>query len=205
MNVQEYLDLTEHAVRHFYAGLDDCWQVYEQALEHWDLSRVGKPLTEEEMERARKYVEQAGKYFSLKFSEGTLAGAIFQDAATCIRLFSKNTTIPDDCVGMVSSKAKSAIPFCIGKRLYGLPIGLIIYAARNQYVHLEVDPHQVTTNVFHQLTVAFLDNPLYDLAFDLGNPTIEIYASEILIGGLNWTTYGEFRPEIEELLSSDGK
>jgi hypothetical protein len=204
MNVHEYLNLTEHAVRYFYAGLDDCWQVYERALEHWDLSRVGKPLTEEEMERARKYVEQAGKYFSLKFSEGTLAGAIFQVATTGIRLFSANNIIPDDCIDIVSPKAKSAIPFCIGKRLYGLPLGLIIYAARNQYAHFEEDPHQVTSNVFHQLTIAFWDNPLYDLAFDLGNPTIDIYANEILLGGLNWTTYEKFRSEMEELLNLDG-
>jgi hypothetical protein len=96
MEANEYLDQTEHAVRYFYAGLDDCWKVYERALQHWDTSRIGKPLTEEELERANRFVEQAGKYFDLKFSEGTLAGAIVQVAATSIRLFSKNTIIPDD-------------------------------------------------------------------------------------------------------------
>ncbi|MCJ7622458.1 MAG: hypothetical protein MUO76_03065, partial [Anaerolineaceae bacterium] len=74
MNATEYLDLTEHAVRHFYLGLASCWDVYEQALVHWDISRIGKPLSEEEQLRAQKYVAQAGKYFDLKFSEGTLAG-----------------------------------------------------------------------------------------------------------------------------------
>ena len=178
--------------------------MYERALQHWDISRIGKPLTEEEMERARKYVEQAGKYFYLKFSEGTLAGAIIQVAATGIRLFSTNKVIPDDCTNIVPPNAKLAIPFCIGKRKYGLPIGLIIYAARNQYAHWEEDPHQVTTNVFHQLTIAFWDNPLYDLAYDLENPTIDIYANEILLGGLNWTTYEIFRSEMEELLGLNG-
>lgn len=201
-DIQEYLDLSEHAVRHFYAGLDDCWQVYERALPHWDLSRIGKPLTEEEMERARKYVEQAGKYFHLKFSEGSLAGAVLQVAATGIRIYSTNKIIPDDCSDIVSPKARTAIPFCIGKRRYGLPVGLIVYAARNQYAHLEEDPHQVTTNVFHRLETAFWNNSFYDLAFDLGNPTIDIFANEILIVALGWNTYEIFRVEMEEMLSS---
>jgi len=203
MNALGYLDLTEHAVRYFYAGLDDCWQVNKRALAHWDLTRIGKASTEEEMARARKFVEQAGEYFSLKFSEGTLAGAIFQVAATGIRLFSTNKIIPYDCINIVPPNAETAIPFCIGKRLYGLPIGLIIFAARNQYAHFEEDPHRITTNVFHQLLLAFWDNPLYDLAYDLDNPTIDIYANEILLGGLHWTTYEKYRLEMEELLGSD--
>jgi hypothetical protein len=203
MDAHEYLDLTEHAVCYFYEGLDNCWKEYEQALQYWDISRIGKPPSEEEMKRVRRFVEQAGKYGSLKFSEGTLAGAIVQVAATGIRLFSTNTIIPDDCISIVLPTARLAIPFCIGKRMYGLPLGLIIYAARNQYAHWEEDPHSVTTNVFNQLSIAFWDNPLYDLAFDLGNPTITIYANEILLGGLNWTTYEKYRSEMEELLGLD--
>ncbi len=48
------------------------------------------------MARARRFTEQAGQYFYLKFSEGTLAGAIAQVAATGIRLFSNNETLHDD-------------------------------------------------------------------------------------------------------------
>ena len=84
--------------------------------------------------------------------------------------------------------------------MYGLPIGLIIYAARNQYAHWEEDPYQITTDTYRQLAIAFWDKPLNDLAFDLGNPTIDIYANEILLGGLNWTTYDKFRVEMEDLL-----
>jgi len=199
MEARAYLDRTEHAVRHFYAGLDSCWQVYEQALEHWDMSRIGKPLTDQEMERARKFTEQAGQYFYLKFSEGTLAGAIVQVAATGIRLFSTNDTIPEDCSEYVPESAKSIAAYCIGKRMYGLPTGLILYAARNQYAHWEEDPHKVTANVFRQLSFAFRDNLTYDLAFEIGNPSINIYANEILLGGLNWTTYERYRQEMEEL------
>lgn len=204
MDASEYLDLTEHAVRHFYVGLDSCWQVYERALEHWDISRIGKPLTDDEKEKARKYAEESGKYFCLKFSEGTLAGAITQVAATGIRLFSTISEVPNDCIEIVPPKAKTVIPFCIGERKYGLPIGLIIYASRNQYAHWEEDPHKVTTKVFQQLTLAYRNNPLFDLAYDLGNPTIDIYANEILLGGLGWSTYDRYRSEMEKLLTING-
>ena len=96
MDAREYLDMTENAVRHFYAGLDSCWKVYERALEHW-----------------------------------------------------------------------------------------------------EEDPHKVTASVFRQLVLTFWNNPLYDLAYDLGNPTIDIYANEILLSGLGWATYEKFRSELE--------
>ncbi len=200
MRPSEYLDLTEHAVRHFYAGLRSCWEVYERALEHWDMSRIGMPLTPEESERARRYVEQAGKYFYLKFSEATLAGAITQVATTGIRVFSKCASIPGDCLDIVSPKAKAAIRYCIGRRMYGLPVGLILYAARNQYAHWESDPFDVTRNVFRKLATSFRDNLIYDLAFDLENPTIDIYANEILLGALHWTTYEKYKEEMEALI-----
>jgi len=43
----------------------------------------------------------------------------------------------------------------------------------------------------------FWNNPTYDLTYDLGNPTIDIYVNEILLGGLNWTTYDKSRAEME--------
>ncbi len=60
----------------------------------------------------------------------------------------------------------------------------------------------MTKNVFNQLTLAFYSNMFYDLAFDLGNPTINIYANEILLGALHWDTYDIYLQEMQELLSA---
>jgi hypothetical protein len=49
---------------------------------------------------------------------------------------------------------------------------------------------------------AFADNPFSDLAFDLGNPTINIYASEILLTALGWTTYVAYLANMKELLAA---
>lgn len=58
----------------------------------------------------------------------------------------------------------------------------------------------LTQSQLNDLSAAFLNNPLSDLAFDLGNPTIPIYASEILLSALGWNSYEKYLIEMTELL-----
>ena len=197
----EYVRQTEHAVRQFYDGLASCWSYYERALQHWDVSKIGQPLTPERKADLDKYLELAGKYFDLKFAEGTFAGSILQVAAVGIRFFSRNQSIPKSCVGLVPPEAKRAIPFCVGRELYDLPVGLIIYAARHQYNHWDDEPYEVTRTVFGALSRSFERDMLYDLAFDVGNPSITVYANEVLLGALGWLRYDQYESEMRSLLS----
>jgi hypothetical protein len=198
--LDEYLRRTEHAVRHLYAGLDSCWAYYRQALTHWDISKVGEPMTPESRAELERYLELAGRYFDLKFSEATFAGSILQVAAIAIRRFSSNTVVPGTCLALVPPKAKGAIPFCVGRQVHGIPAGLIVYAARNQYNHWDDEPWEATRRVFDALCAAFYSNPLYDLAFDLGNPSITIHANEVLLGALRWRNYEQYDAEIRDML-----
>ena len=160
-------------------------------------------MTPERKERIERYLSKANEYFSLKFSEAMFAGAILQAAYTAIRLYSRNAAIPDDCAALVRPSQKTAIPFCIGKVRHGVRTGLIVYAGRNQYNHwIDEEPHDVTKQVFAALTAAFNDNMLYDLAFELSNPSINIYAGEILLGGLGWRTYDRYVSEMISLLGA---
>ena len=198
----EYFRQTEHAVKNSYAGLDSCWQYYQQALQHWDIRQVGQPMTPERKAALDHYLERAGKYFDLKFSEAMFAGAILQVAYIAIRIYSGNTSIPVNCSGFVRPSQKSAIPFCIGKAQYGIPTGLIVYAARNQYSHWDDEQaHEVTKNVFDALSVAFNQNVLSDLAFELSNPTINVYANEVLLVVLGWKSYDTYLEEMKSLLT----
>lgn len=200
---EEYLLQTEHAVRHLYAGLASCWDYYQKALEHWDMSKIDQPKTPENMAALNRYLELAKKYFDLKFSEGAFAGSILQIAAMGIRYFSRNESIPESCRGIVPAEAKQAIPFCIGRELYGLPIGLIIYAARNQYNHWDDEyPHKITADVFAVLSRSFEEDIFNDLAFSLSNPSITVYANEVLLIALSWTTYEKYLLEMKALLSN---
>lgn len=174
--LNDYLGKTEHATKHLYAGLDSCREFYAQAQKHWNITQLNEPLTSERKAALDQYLQLAGKYFALKFSEAMFAGGILQMAYTAIRLYSRNSLVPKNCVTIVGTK-KSVLPFCIGREQYGLPIGLIIYAGRNQFSHWDDEnPHEITQQVFNALSEAFLNNPLSDLAFSLANPTVNIYA-----------------------------
>ena len=198
---EEYLLQTEHAVRHFYTGLDSCWTYYKKALQHWNISMINEPLTAKRKADLDRYLRLAGKYFDLKFSEATFAGSILQVAAMGIRSFSQNKTIPEACKSIVNENHKTVIPFCIGKEIHGLPTGLIIYAARNQYNHLDEKPWTLTKKIFERLSEAFTDDVTYDLAFDIANPTITSYAGEVLLNALRWRTYDTYHTEMSDLLT----
>jgi hypothetical protein len=203
----EYLQKTEHSVKHAYSGLNSCWSYYQQALQHTtppiekDGYHVSEPpKTPEERAKLDRALELIGKYFELKISEAMFAGSVLQAAHMAIRLYSRNETILPTCA-MFEPIHKAAIPFCIGKECHGIPTGLIIYAGRNQCNHWdEEDSHPVTRKIFSALSAAFLNNPLSDLAFDLGNPTIAIYSSEILFTALGWNSYEKYLVEMTELL-----
>lgn len=200
-NVAEYLRDTEHAVRHFYAGLDSCWSYYQQATKHWSIAQADQPLTPERKAELDRYLQMAGRYFDLKLSEAMFAGAILQVAYMAIRLYSQNGTIPPDSMHLVQSSQKSAVKFCIGPLRYGIRTGLIVFAARNQYNHWDdEEPRCPTKTIFDALSAAFYNNMWANLAFDLSNPTINVYANEILLTALGWTTYEKYLAEVSGIL-----
>jgi len=194
----EYFQKTEHAVSHAYNGLHSCWLYYQQALQHTTVFEP--PKTPEEQARLDRRLEVVGKYFELKISEAMFSGFILRAAYMAIRLYSRNKTIPPSCAMFVKPKQNSAIPFCIGKERHGIPTGLIIFAGRNQYNHWDEDwSHPTTREIFNALSRAFWNIPLSDLAFELGNPTIPIYAYEILVTALGWDSYKKYLREMTEL------
>lgn len=204
----EYFQKTEHAVKRAYSGLDSCWLYYAQALRHTapPAKKDGyyvfePPKTPEERAKLDRSLELAGKYFELKISEVMFAGFILQAAYMAVRLYSRNEAICPSYATLVAPNQKNAIPFCIGKECHGIPMGLIIYAGRNQYNHWDDEgSHLATRQIFNALSLAFWNNPSSDLAFDLGNPTIPIYANEILFTALGWNSYERYFVDMTELL-----
>jgi hypothetical protein len=77
-----------------------------------------------------------------------------------------------------------------------------VYAGRNQYAHWDdKQSHEVTNNVFGALSVAFYHNMLSDLAFELSNPTIDVYANEVLLVVLGWKSCDTYLAEMTALLT----
>ncbi len=129
------------------------------------------------------------------------AGFILEAAYMAIRLYSRNTSIPASCAAFVKPST-TVVPFCIGAERHGVPTGLIVYAGKNQYAHWDDDElRNVDTAIFAALDRAFEDNMWADLAFDLGNPTINIYGAEVLITALGWRDYDTYLAQMKQLLS----
>ena len=50
------------------------------------------------------------------------------------------------------------------------------------------------------LSAAFRDNIFSDLVFELANPTINVYANEVLLVALGWKSYDNYLAEMKMLL-----
>ena len=198
-DLDNYLEKTENAVRHLYSGMEACRQHWLGAQKYWNPSFLDEPMSEQQVDGVIKYAEVARKYFDLMFSQATYAGSILQVAHVAVKLYSRNTSIPECCADLLPKGSKAA-QFCIGQLVHGVPIGLIIYAGRNQYNHWDdEEPHTVTMNVFNALTAAFKDVWWADLSFDLSNQGINIYSLEILQTALQWNGYDEYRSGVKSL------
>jgi hypothetical protein len=203
---RDYFERTSHVVRHLYLGIGSCHQLWEEATAFWSPREGEPPNTEKEKADLDTFLVKGQEYFGGKLSEGVLCGAILQVAASGILRFSRNSTLPQSCRDLFKGiKLKERqLKFCIGQERYGVPEGLIIYAGRNQYAHWEEEElrDKLNVRIFDKLNSAFQDDMSMDLAFDLSNPTIHIYADLLLLGVLKWKTYGAYLRGMKELLEA---
>lgn len=210
MDASEYIKESEHAVRQLFDGVayyrrilqempkpvfvssisfenKDSWN---EAFSKWYEDNKG------DIERSR---EKSREYFGLSFSNATLCGSILQIASMAIDSFSKNEEVPESCRGFVNLGQK-AVRSCIGREVRGLPVGIVIYAARNQYNHWDdPNPHRITQAVFDALALGHGHGPVRDPAFDLSNPKLDIYSHNIL-ALLEWSTYEDYETDVRTLI-----
>lgn len=192
MNAKDYLVQTEHVVRHLFDGLN----YYESVLDG-----LIPPSQSQDMADIKKYVERARVYFGHSFSEAILCGSILQIAFMGIYKFSDNSEIPSSSRAIVTNKNSPAIRFCIGREIHGLPIGMIIYAARNQYNHWDEENfNQPTTEVFKTLYRAYLNNQFFDMAYDLNYPARTVKANHIVLSELQWRSYADYHKDMNALI-----
>ena len=119
-----------------------------------------------------------------------------------IKKFSKNTDIPVALNHI--PRIELAKKYCVGRFVNDVPLGLIIYAGRNQFNHLDAqelfEPSKTIFTRIGQIGPSrFVKEPYQDPAFDLNNRTIINFASNItaLIG---WRNYNTFENDMIEML-----
>ena len=159
------------------------------ALEQW---------VKEKAEDIEKGLARERAFLSEKYALSVLCGSLLQIAAMAIRLYSMNKQIPVELSGFV--KAANA-PYCIGRRVREVPLGLVIYAGRNQYNHVDDNKlSDLNSTVFEWLATKHgCGTKIRDPAFDLKAGLVWNYPSNItsLIG---WRDYKTYESDMRSLL-----
>ncbi|MBE0482211.1 MAG: hypothetical protein IBX52_01810 [Bacterioplanes sp.] len=211
---EEYIQRTESAVRKLFEGIDEYTSILRRhrlpgfSSEYGDdaafQSKYEAWLLENES-AIQKRLEAERQYLSETFAQGTLCGALLQVAAKAIECYSENEAIPEGWCEFIRPNNKSA-RFCIGRKIRGVPLGLVIYAARNQHTHFEdSELREPNCEVFRRLAENHglkSEEPFVDPAFDLANRGLVSYASNCT-ALMEWRNYSSYEADIRALLQSN--
>jgi hypothetical protein len=206
----EYIDKTKSAAVSLLTGIESYVnvlrsapspilmgdQVDEAARDVWlDANRasIGSSL-----EAQRRFVWES-------FAMANLSGALLQIAATGIRMYSCISQVPMECADLPLGNAHKA--FCVGRSIRGVPLGLIVYAGRNQYNHLDDDElREPNVAIFNRLAVMRSPQsgePYRDPAFDLSNPRRPLCLANNMTALIEWRDYVRYEADMKVLLGCD--
>jgi len=203
-----YLERTESAVRKLFDGIESYTELLRPiqgttfvsgqidkkkfVVEYEAWAKKNATALKASMEAQRKYAEQA-------FAMATLCGAVLQVAEKSIEIYSGNKSVPT-AVEPIVGKSQAAVPFCIGREIHEVPIGLVIFAGRNQHTHFnEKSLNRVNVAVFEKLYLSRKKPSLKDPALDLSNPLLYSFASNITFI-LGWRSYESYATDMYALL-----
>lgn len=157
-------------------------------------------------------------YSSVDTAREVISGSIFQVAYVAIKQYAKPKKQSEGALRfeseinrLIQEKPAARIKnftlpqeFCVGREIGDIPIGLIIFAARNQYNHFyEKRLNVVNEVIFNYLNMLWPDPP-NDLSFDLYDES-KFYSFSAL-STLNWTdeketsAYTKYKKDISDIL-----
>jgi hypothetical protein len=230
---EEYLKRTESAVIKIFEGIESYIQILRNSKPPIYLGNAGdtvnrRPEYEKWIAANQDGIQaslQAQRDFSAEsFALATLCGSLLQIAAMGIQWFSENEEIPENLPKSLCSllKPKSKITkFCVGRKVRSVPIGLVIYAGRNQFNHMDDDElREPNVTIFELLAKNYTgttDKPIEittlsaeqaeaitpqfpkDPAFDLKNGILINFASNIT-ALLEWRNYESYYSDMYSLI-----
>jgi hypothetical protein len=210
-SLTEYIEKTESAVRKLFEGIDSYCAILQQNphavfvtsyAEGEDPQVLYDAWAEQNATALQASIASQHEFLAEGFALATLCGSVLQVAAKAIECYSRNTEIPDGWVTAVGN-SKAAVPFCCGRPVRGVPLGLIVYAGRNQHIHFDdLDLHRLNATVFERLACNHgykSQHPFQDPAFDLTGSRLVSFAANItaLIG---WRSYESYDRDIRSLI-----
>ena len=207
MTPGEHLKQTRHATEQLFKSLEFYYKQLEQLQPVIFISSTvddiasGKEFGEWRKQNEAAIsasIEKEKEYLGYALSEGTICGSILQIASMSIKTFSVNTLVSPECKAILSKG--NAVKFCVGRLVRGLPTGLIVYAGRNQYNHMDdLSYNEVTTKVFDHLATHGTGGKYRDPAFDLTNRSLINYAANI-VALLGWKKYADYSADMKLMM-----
>ena len=140
----DFLARTRSAASKLFAGIEDYRRNLREGIKGSTFVGNGADRAEFDAQYRqwahanRELVERSmaaqREFHSEKFAKATLCGAVLELAWKAIELYSTNSAVPESVKEIVGSSDVGA-KFALGREVRGVPIGLVIYAGRNQHVH----------------------------------------------------------------------
>ena len=197
MSAESYIKSTEPAVQLMFMGL----QLYRHltprsSLEQYRQEDGGIKMTRDQ---AQDFLKDEVDAMSLDFAKATLSGAIIQAAYSGLNQHSTETKIPKE-LNIITDQKKAK--FCVGRAVHGLPLGLVVYAARIQYNHWEegMPKNKTAKDVFMHLSKARLIDPWHDLVYELDWPLPRPVTHHVLELELQWRKYEDYLSDMKQML-----
>ncbi|MDT7043017.1 hypothetical protein [Candidatus Nitronereus thalassa] len=192
--IQSYINILKDAHSPAFAFYESEEEKIQKEYREWEKLNRGK--IENAIAAQEKFVDES-------FALATLCGTVLQLAAMGIQKYSKNTDIIPEFKGIIKPGTKP-VKFCVGRSERDLPIGLIIYAGRNQYNHLDGrNLNPINTAIFKKLSQieSFNNKGTFytDQAFDLKNELIVNYSDNIT-ALLGWRAYDSYLADMRSML-----
>jgi len=204
---REYLEKTKSAAQSLLAGIDSYFDVLRGAPSPVLVGSYTSEATREAWMRnnhasiAASLAAQRA-FVSEAFAMANLSGALLQIAAFGIRSYSTNQDVPQPLAYLNLSAQQRA--FCVGRTVRGVPLGLIVYAARNQYNHMDDDTlREPSSAIFERLATGHgieSEEPIRDPAYDLPNPRRPMCLANNVTALIDWRNYESYEADMKRML-----
>ena len=208
----EYLDKSESAMRKLFEGIDSYFTPLRRsqslAFESSTADDERRQVEREVWLRKNKnaitasFVNQR-EFVAENFAQAVLCRAVLQVAAKAIEIYSVNARVPSEWESVIGNNNRNAVSFCYGRPVRGIPLGLIIYAGRNQHTHFKDKKlHEPSNTVFERIAArnsSGSEMANRDPAFDLANDRLDSFASNV-VALIGWSAYEDYNQDIRSML-----
>jgi len=206
----DYLRLTSSAVQLLFEGIESYISILKVAngvtfltSEPYGLKQdiEFKAWMQANAKRLAAARTEEQRFFAQIFALDTLCGAVLQIADKALEMYGQNLEVPPD---LPSSIKRKHARYCIGRRVRTVPLGLVIYAARNQHTHFNDAALREPSESILRLLATAHGHDIVDPTFDVNNLHL-ISLSSNITSLMGWRSYENYLADMHALLGISGR